>query len=134
MTEENKKVKLYSYSKVWKIEKKIYSIQNIVLPVPVNPYSLLSFLLTLGIIVILDKVFPVLSGIPVVIRYGALPYFISNYLMKKKLDGMNPFKYFAGVVKYLLIDRRCYIEQFRERPAGTTTLRLTWNCSRGYRA
>lgn len=36
---ENDKLTIYSYAKVWKIEKKIYNIGNIVFPVPIELWS-----------------------------------------------------------------------------------------------
>ena len=43
MSIEPKKINLRSYNKVWKIENRIYAIQNIVLPVPVSPREVLYF-------------------------------------------------------------------------------------------
>ena len=45
MAEEKKQsVTVYSYRKVWFVEKKIYAFQNIVLPFPIAPYEVLEFL------------------------------------------------------------------------------------------
>ena len=41
----------------------------------------------------MGRIFPILNNIPVVLRYGMLPYVTVKYLMKVKLDGKNPVKY-----------------------------------------
>ena len=45
---EQKKVTIYSYSKVWKVEKRIYAIQNLVLPVPIDPWQTAIFWYHMG--------------------------------------------------------------------------------------
>ena len=67
------KVKIYSYTKVWKVEKKIYAISNISLPLPINPYDFLAFIGVALIVLIFCKIIPALNVVPVVIRYIAIP-------------------------------------------------------------
>ena len=66
---EQKKVTIYSYSKVWKVEKRIYAIQNLVLPVPIDPWQLLYFGITWAAINLTFGALPGFSSIPVVIRF-----------------------------------------------------------------
>lgn len=80
---EENKVKIFSYAKVWKVEKKIYSISNIPLPVPINPYDLLAFLGVALVVMIISNIIPGIGKVPVVIRYVAIPYCSVHYLMKK---------------------------------------------------
>ena len=101
MAEEKKQsVTVYSYRKVWFVEKKIYAFQNIVLPFPIAPYEVLEFLAVVGAMLVMGRIFPILNNIPVVLRYGMLPYVTVKYLMKVKLDGKNPVKYFCGYPVY----------------------------------
>lgn len=128
--EERPRVRVYSYRKVWHIEKKIYAIQNIALPFPVNPYDFLEFCLVAGIMLLLGRIFPALEAIPGVLRYGALPYVVVRYLMKIKMDGKNPVKYFVGLIPYLL-SKNTYQERFRTYRAGRKKVRLHWDCGEG---
>lgn len=130
-TPEVNKVILYSYSKVWNVEKKVYSIFNVILPAPINPYIILVFILVLLGFMFLERMIPMLSGIPVVLRYLVLPYFCAQYLMKKKLDGKNPVKYLIGVIQYLFTERNFYFENFKKHPASPDILHLDWKCSKG---
>ena len=71
MAEEKKQsVTVYSYRKVWFVEKKIYAFQNIVLPFPIAPYEVLEFLAVVGAMLVMGRIFPILNNIPVVLRYG----------------------------------------------------------------
>lgn len=134
MNNENKKIKLYSYSKVWTVEKKIYAIQNIVLPVPIKPYALLSFGGGIVFMLLVGKLIPAIAAIPSIIRFAIIPYGISNYFMKKKLDGKNPIKYFVGCIRYLIKDRNVFLEGFTEHSnyAETAKVKLNWSCSQGF--
>lgn len=130
-TNEVNKVVLYSYAKVWNVEKKIYALFNLVLPAPLNPYLILIFILLLGIIMLLERSLPFLTGIPVVIRYLVLPFGGARYLMKKKLDGKNPLKYLLGLLFYLLFEKGRYVEKFKLYPKRHENILIEWTCSKG---
>jgi hypothetical protein len=125
------KINLYSYSKAWNVEKKIYSIFNMVLPAPVNPFMVLLFFVLICFMMILERIVPVLVFIPGVLRYLAFPFLGAIYLMKKKLDGKNPLKYLFGVIQHVFIERGSYIERFSSHRHGSYTLKLDWSCGRG---
>lgn len=128
--EERPRVRVYSYRKVWHIEKKIYAIQNIALPFPVNPYDFLEFCLVAGAMLLLGRIFPALKVIPGVLRYGALPYVVVRYLMKIRMDGKNPIKYFMGLIPYLF-QKNHYQERFKTYKADPQRVRLRWYCGMG---
>lgn len=126
-------ITLYSYSKVWKIEKKIYSIQNLTLPVPIDPWQILYFAGTWIICSVIFGVIPGFTKIPVVLRSIALPYGISKFLMTKKLDGKNPLRYILGVVIFLFTEQGKCMEHFTSVPEKQSVVKLEWNCSEGIR-
>lgn len=130
-TPEVPKVTLYSYSKVWNVEKKVYALFDVILPAPVNPYTIVVFIFVLLGFMGLERLIPGFSKIPTVLRYLALPYFIAQYLMKKKLDGKNPLKYLLGVILYFITERNFYIENFTKYPSGEETFKIDWKCSKG---
>lgn len=131
--ETEKKINLCSYKKVWRVEKKIYSIDKLPLPVPVNPLSVLYTLLISIFIFLIGKIIPFINYVPFIIRLAVIPYFLSNYMMKKKLDGKNPIRYFLGYIKFQFIDKKKYMEYFNEYTSNseTETIKLYWNCSIG---
>lgn len=126
------RIVIYSYRKVWNVEKKIYAFQNIRLPFPINPYELLEFIGVALFVLLLGKILPFLTAVPTVVKYLAIPYLVTNCLMKKKLDGKNPIKYFWGVCVYCFTLRGSYLQQLKRHPKRQAKTALSWKCSRGY--
>ena len=97
---------LRTYNKMWKFERKIYAIDDIKLPIPINPdeaaYFVIGILLTLGIL----KLFPFLNKVPFIIRYIAIPYGLMKFLTKKKFDGKLPHKFLLGYIQFILSAKR----------------------------
>ena len=131
MEKPSEKITLYSYHKIWKIEKKIYAIQNIVLPIPIDPWELLYFGATWVVCNVIFGLLPGVSNIPVMIRSIMLPFAISKFLMTKKLDGKNPLRYMLGVITFLFVEQVKSVEFFQTTPDKEATIKLTWNCSEG---
>ena len=131
MEKPSEKITLYSYHKIWKIENKIYAIQNIVLPIPIDPWELLYFGATWVVCNVIFGLLPGVSNIPVMIRSIMLPFAISKFLMTKKLDGKNPLRYMLGVITFLFVEQGKSVEFFQTTPDKEATIKLTWNCSEG---
>lgn len=130
---KRKKIKLYSYLKVWHFEHKIYVIGNIVLPVPVNPFEILSFCCAFLFVYILGRMIPALVSIPAILRLGVLPYGITKYMTGVKLDGKNPIKYMIGYLSYVVSVKGRSIEKYRAEPVRSKNIKLNWRCSEGWR-
>lgn len=131
MKEGNESIRIYSYSKIWKLENKIYAIQNIQLPAPVSPTQLIYFAGTAVFILIICKIIPLFGAIPAVLKYGAVPLIISNFLLTKKLDGKNPIKYFIGFLVFLFAESDNCLERFQEKKCKEKPFKLEWNTSKG---
>ncbi|MBO5093471.1 MAG: conjugal transfer protein [Lachnospiraceae bacterium] len=130
MAEE--KITVYSYEKVWHVEKKVYNIGNIILPIPVDLWNMIYFAGAAFAVYVVQKGFPPVRGIPVVFRFGIIPYGIMYLLRKCKVDGKNPVKYFVGYIVYLARDKGSYLENFTLHPDTKERLILDWNCSAAY--
>lgn len=128
-----KKIKLYSYLKVWNFEHKIYVIGNIVLPVPVNPFDVLYFGCACLLIYILGRMIPVLASIPAILRIGVLPYGITKYMTGVKLDGKNPIKYLIGYLSYVVTVKGRSMEKYQTETVKPKNIKLNWKCSEGWR-
>lgn len=122
------KVRLYSYSKIWNVRSKLYALGNFVLPVPIDWVQLLYFVLAIFIVGIITSIIPFLSQMTVVIRFGILPYLVSQFLLRKKLDGKNPIKYFIGVLFYVL-EKGNFLDRFSEHTEKEGDIKIFWNCS-----
>lgn len=106
MEEERSSIILRTYHSVWKVDKKIYSIENIKLWIPVSTNDVLYFGVGLVMVVALGKILPFSDRIPFLIKYGGIPYGIMKFLTKQKLDGKLPHKFFKDYVIYLLSPKK----------------------------
>ncbi len=129
--EKNKRIYINAYNNAWNVEKKIYAIQNFRLPVPVSLIEAVYFVLIVAIIVILGTIFKGFTKIPSILRFIVLPYFLTKFLVRKKLDGKSPQKYFITWLKYV-IKKNIYIERFSEvNKTKDDKIKIDWQCSRG---
>ncbi len=96
---------LRTYKSIWKYERKIYSLENIRLLVPVRPSEVLFFGVGLLITYFLCKTVPLFAEIPFVFRYIIIPFGIMKFLTKKRLDGKMPHRFFVGYISYLLMPK-----------------------------
>ena len=122
-------MKLPSYERVWKVEKKIYSLGNIHLPAPIKPMDFLYYAAVLGIVLLLDSIIPVLQPVPWIIKYLVVPFLLVRFLQKKKFDGKPPQKFLIDYLRYLG-NRGRQLESFRftaHKPKER--IRLRWDCS-----
>ena len=103
---------LRTYKSIWKYERKIYSLENIKLLVPVRPSEVLFFGVGLLITYFLCKMVPFLHSVPFIFRYVLIPFGIMKFLTKKRLDGKMPHRFLIG---YFI---PCYAERNRTIPAG----------------
>jgi hypothetical protein len=100
--EDRDHVILRSYRSVWKIERKIYSIEGIKLLFPVSPNEVLYFAVSLGIAYLIAKVIPFMGRAHFVLKYVLIPFGIMKFLTKQKLDGKMPHKFFFDYVVFKL--------------------------------
>ena len=129
---KSKKIIIYSYIKVWKVEKKIYAIQNLRFPFPVAPWFAGYFVGSLIFCFILSVMIPGLNWIPGVVRLGVCPYGIAKFLMTQKLDGKNPLFYLKDLILFLIFEQGTVVDHFRNIPEKERAIRLNWKCSEGY--
>ena len=69
----NNRVIIYSYRKVWKIDKKLYSFSNIRLPVPIDPMDLVAYGMGVLLMLAMGRVIPPFQQISWIIRYIVFP-------------------------------------------------------------
>ncbi|MDK2919620.1 MAG: hypothetical protein PWQ37_2353 [Candidatus Petromonas sp.] len=106
--EERDYIILRSYRSVWKIERKIYSIEGIKLLFPVSPNEVLYFAVSILIAYILTKVVPFLGRAHFIFKYGLIPFGIMKFLTKQKLDGKMPHKFFFDYLIFIFSPKQIY--------------------------
>ncbi len=97
---------LRTYRNVWKIDRKIYSLEGLKLPFPLNLNELMYFIVSIIITYIIISFIPFIGKAHFIFKYFLIPYGIMKFLTKQKLDGKYPHKYFFDMGQYLLLPKR----------------------------
>jgi len=100
-----KKVTLSTYNKLWKMPFKIYSIDNLKLMVPLNPWDVLVFFICIILMAILGKILFFIK-IPFIFKYGIFPLAITKIVDNVKLDGKKTYKYFYDMARFLILPKK----------------------------
>lgn len=132
MEERNEKLRIYSYAKVWNMEHSIYTLGNVNLPVPIHPNNAIYFIGSFFFLMLIGKILPVINLLPVIVRYVIIPYALTFFLRKKKLDGKNPIRYFVGYIRYQLYENGKYFERFKVYSDYANIEKMNWICSVRY--
>ena len=91
---------LRTYSDIWHMPFKIYSIDRIKLPVAVNPWDAVYYGVGVLFSSALDFIYP--GDIGLAWKYALIPLFVRFILAKTKLDGKRPHRFFIGMFIYFL--------------------------------
>jgi hypothetical protein len=100
-----KKIVLRTYDKLWNIPYKIYSIDNLKLIVPLNPWDLLIFIVALIFMILISKVLFFIK-LPFVFKYILIPWAVTKIIDNVKLDGKKPHKYFFDMVMFFVQSKK----------------------------
>lgn len=86
------------YNQVFRIEKTVYSIQGISLPLPVSYRQMAFFLGTLVVMVVLHR-FPPVSWIDwYLVKFVGIPAIVAWFFTRKTLDGKAPHRF---IIRYI---------------------------------
>jgi hypothetical protein len=120
------------YNQVFRIEKTVYSIQGINLPLPVSYRQMAFFVGTLIIMVILNK-FPPFSWVDYfLIKFVGIPALVAWFFTRKTLDGKAPHRFIIRWIEHQFAAHHFARYQEIEQPKnrryqyeGEITYRLT---------
>ena len=101
---DDKKEVLRTYTKIWQTPFKVYSIDNMKLMVPISPYDVIYYIVGLLIVAAADYLYP--GEIMFIYKFIVFPLLIRFALVKVKLDGKKPHKFFWGMLIYKLTNRK----------------------------
>lgn len=104
------------YNQVFRIEKTVYSIQGIPLPIPVSYRQLAFFVGTLFVMLLLNTMPPFSWFGYYLVKFLGIPILVSWFFTRKTLDGKAPhrflFRYFEHLfskhhfARYQIIDEK----------------------------
>jgi hypothetical protein len=100
--------KIRSYTKIWKVEKIIYSLQDFNLPFPLT-FTQISMIVLFFMAILLFKKVPPLSLISSeIIRQWVLPIVLGYFLGTKGFEGKSPLAFLRSVFLYLISNKKKY--------------------------
>lgn len=96
------RIRLKNYNKVYTLEQKIYTFGNWRLG---TPLEFVPTVVSLGLAITMVAINNVIISIPIpgIVQYLILPYFIGNKVTKTRKDGKKLFKYYLDYAGYLLM-------------------------------
>lgn len=104
--EQDKEIILRTYSSVWKMEKRIYSIEGLKLlfPLAMNEFVYLGISIILTFILL--KLLPFLDRLHFVFKYFLMPFGMMKLFSSIKLDGKKAHKFFFDYLVFKMGPRR----------------------------
>jgi hypothetical protein len=106
------------YNQVFRIEKTVYSIQGIPLPIPVSYRQLAFFVGTLCFMLILNAVPPFNWIEYYLLKFLGIPMLVAWFFTRKTLDGKAPHRFLFRYFEHLLSKHHFARYQKLEQPAG----------------
>ncbi|TCS96959.1 TcpE family conjugal transfer membrane protein [Hazenella coriacea] len=104
------------YNQVFRIEKTVYSIQGISLPIPVSYRQMAFFVGTLLIMVILN-LFPPFNWVDYyLVKFVGIPAIAAWFFTRKTLDGKAPHRFIIRYIEHKLNGHHFARYQEIERP------------------
>lgn len=88
------------YNQVFRIEKTVYSIQGIQLPIPVSYRQFGFFAGTLFIMFLLNEIPPMSWVDYYLIKFVAIPFLSAWFFTRKTLDGKAPHRFLLRYLEY----------------------------------
>ncbi|SEN55280.1 TcpE family conjugal transfer membrane protein [Lihuaxuella thermophila] len=106
------------YNQVFRIEKTVYSIQGVNLPLPVSYRQLAFFVGTLVLMVVLNK-FPPISWVDYfLIKFVGIPAVVAWFFTRKTLDGKAPHRFILRYVEHFFSPHHFARYREIEKPGG----------------
>lgn len=106
------------YNQVFRIERTVYSIQGIPLPIPVSYRQLAFFVGSLFIMLVLNTLPPFNWVEYYLIKFLGIPMLVSWFFTRKTLDGKAPHRFLIRYFEHLFAHHHFARYQKLEKPAG----------------
>lgn len=100
MSTENEEIVLRTYSSVWKIERKIHSIEGLKLIFPIAVSELTYLGVSIVITFLLIKIVPFFSRLHFIIKFIIFPIGLMKLLTSIKLDGKLPHRFISDYIVF----------------------------------
>lgn len=93
--------RLKSYTDIWNVEHTLYGVGNLTLPFPVTYTQIAWFVISLMLVLFLNKYPPFNMIDNELLKYIALPVAMTWFMSKKTFDGKKPYRFLISVLGYM---------------------------------
>lgn len=110
--------KIKSYTNIWNVEKVLYSINDLKMPIPLTFTQIVWAVSSLLFVIMFGNVPPLCFVKGELLKYIGIPAFITWFMSKKTFDGKKPYNFLKSVVAYYMRPRLTYAGkkvQYRKR-------------------
>ena len=115
-----------SYTSIWNVEKIIYSLMNVSLPVPLTFTQIAWFMGVLFADIIFRNIPPLALTDNVLLKYIAIPAGLTWLMSQKTFDGKKPYSFLRSVIAYYINPKVTYagkiIKMENEQTEGIITV------------
>ena len=101
--------RIKSFTSIWNVEKMIYAISDLDLPVPVSITQMMWFVGIMFAMIVFKHVPPISMIDNVLIKYLVIPGGITWFISQKTFDGMKPYTFLWSVISYLSRQKETYM-------------------------
>jgi hypothetical protein len=106
------------YNQVFRIEKTVYSIQGITLPIPVSYRQLAFFVGALFVMLLLNTIPPFNWIEYYLVKFLGIPILVSWFFTRKTLDGKAPHRFLLRYFEHLMAKHHFARYQKINEPTG----------------
>jgi hypothetical protein len=107
---EYRSEEIRTYTNIWKMPIKIYSIEKTKLAIPVGLYDLVLFCIWELFFIVLNS-FEFFKGVPNTLKFFLFPFVLMKIMSVIELEGKSPHRYFFDLVLFWIIPKQ--YEYFR---------------------
>lgn len=97
---EKKKIK--SYTSIWRVDRIIYALSDLPLPIPMTSSQITWFVGSFMVVLMFGKVFPLSLIDNMLMKNIILPIFITWFMSAKSFDGKRPYSYVRSMFGYCI--------------------------------
>lgn len=101
--------RIKNYTSIWNVEKMIYALSDLNLPVPLSITQIAWFTVTFMMVLVLGKIPPLSMIDNFLIKYAMIPGGVTWFVSQKTFDGKKPYSFLRSVISYLLRPKETYM-------------------------
>lgn len=100
--------KIKNYTSIWNVEKVIYALSDVNLPVPLTFTQIAWFMAIFMLVLMLQNLPPFSMIDSALIKFAVIPAGITWLMSQKTFDGKKPYSFLRSVFLYIIRSKETY--------------------------